>query len=60
MQRGNAGTNKSTNHMTTDVSLAELFFKRKLTTKPLEFVEAGGQSDVLLQQVRDHNAAKKQ
>lgn len=46
--------------MTTDVNLAELFFKRKLTTKPLEFVEAGGQSDVLLQQVRDHDAAKKQ
>ena len=46
--------------MTTDVSLAELFFKRKLTTKPLEFFEAGGQSDVLLQQVRDHDAAKKQ
>lgn len=52
---------RSTNHTTTGVSSAELFFKRKLTTKLPELTEvAEKQSDVVYQQVRDHDAKRKQ
>ena len=45
---------RSTSHTTTGVSPAELFFKRKLTTRLPEFTESGeSQVDVALQQVRD-------
>ena len=45
---------RSTNHTTTGVSPAELFFKRKLTTKLPELTELEEkQNDVVLQQVRD-------
>ena len=51
---------RSTNHTTTGVSPAELFFKRKLTTKLPELTEvAEKQSDVVYQQVRDRDAEKK-
>ena len=52
---------RSTSHTTTGVSPAELFFKRKLTTKQPEFTEGGeGQVGVALQQVRDRDPEKKQ
>ena len=51
----------STNHTTTGVSPAELFFKRKLTTKLPELTEvAEKQSDVIYQQVKDRGAERKQ
>ena len=52
---------QSTSHTTTGDSPAELFFKRKLTTKLPEFTEGGeGQVGVALQQVRDRDPKKKQ
>ena len=52
---------RSTSHTTTGVSPAELFFKRKLTTKLPEFTGSGeSQVDVALQQVRDRDSEKKQ
>ena len=52
---------RSTNHTTTGVSPAELFFKRKLTTKLPELTEvAEKQSDVVYQQLRDRDAERKQ
>ena len=52
---------RSTSHTTTGVSPAELLFKRRLTTKLPEFTELGeNQMDVVLQQVRDRDSAKKQ
>ena len=52
---------RSTNHTTTGVSPAELFFKRKLTTKLPELQEGDGkQSAVVYQQVRDRDAERKQ
>lgn len=51
---------RSTNLRTTRVSPVELSSERKLTTKLPEFVEAGDQSDVVLQQVRDRDTERKQ
>ena len=52
---------RSTSHTTTGVSPAELFLKRKLTTKLPEFTEGGeSQMDMALQQVRDRDSEKKQ
>ena len=52
---------RSTSHTTTGVSPAELFFKRKLTTKLPEFTEGReSQMGVALQQVRDRDSEKKQ
>ena len=51
---------RSTNLTTTVVSSAELLFKRKLTTKLPEFDGVGDGSDVVLQQVGDRDAKKKQ
>ena len=52
---------RSTSHTTTGVSPAELFFKRKLTTKLPEFTGSEeSQVDVALQQVRDRDSEKKQ
>ena len=52
---------RSTSHTTMDVSPAELFLKRKLTTKLPEFTEGGeSQMDMALQQVRDRDSEKKQ
>ena len=52
---------RSTSHTTTGVSPAELFFKRKLTTKLPEFTGSGeSQVDVALQQLRDRDSEKKQ
>lgn len=50
-----------TNHSTTGVSPAELFFKRKLTTKLPEIKEADKeqQGKVVFQQVRDRDSEKK-
>ena len=51
---------RSTSHITTGVSPAELFFKRKLTTKLPEFTGDGeSQMGVALQQVRDRDSEKK-
>lgn len=50
-----------TSNTTTSVSPAELFFKRKLTTKLPEFTDSGeNQMDAVLQQVRDRDSEKKQ
>ena len=51
---------RSTNHRKTRVSPVKLSSERKLTTKLPEFVEAGDQSDVVLQQVRDRDTERKQ
>lgn len=52
---------RSTSHATTGVRPAELFFKKKLTTKQPEFTEGGeGQVGVASQQVRDRDPEKKQ
>ena len=49
-----------TSHTTTGVSPAELFFKRKLTTKLPEFTDDGeSHMGVALQQVRDRDSEKK-
>ena len=51
---------RSTSHTTTGVSPAELFFKRKLTTKLPEFTDDGeSHMGVALQQVRDRDSEKK-
>jgi len=51
---------RSTSHTTTGVSLAELFFKRKLTTKLPESTDGGeSQMGVALQRVRDRDSEKK-
>ena len=51
---------RSTNHTTTGVSPAELFFKRKLTTKLPELKQVDNQqSTVVYQEVRDRAAEKK-
>ena len=50
---------RSTSHTTTGVSPAELFFKRKLTTKLPEFMDDGeSQMGMALQQVRDRDSEK--
>lgn len=53
---------QSTNHSTTRVTPAEMFFKRKLTTKFHELKEAGKEQQwkVVFQQVRDRDSEKKQ
>ena len=48
---------RSTSHTTTGVSPAELFFKRRLTTKLPEFTQGGeSQMDLALQQLRDRDS----
>ena len=53
---------QSTNHSTTGVSPAELFFKRKLTTKlpQLKKADEEQQGKVVFQRVRDKDSEKKQ
>jgi len=51
---------QSTSHTTTGVSPMELFFKRKLATKPPECTDGReSQISVALQQVRDRDSEKK-
>ena len=52
---------RSTNHITTGVSPAELFLKRQLSTKLPELTDVEGkESGVIYQQVRDRDVERKQ